>query len=65
MRGRTNILIVSIITRAGANQLGAPEGRRLALNSLGEFVMDEITRAIQRGIPYVIVKRRWEDRLKI
>lgn len=56
--GRTIILIVSIITRAGASQLGAPDGRSLALNSFGELIIEEITKESQIGRPNAMVKRR-------
>lgn len=49
--GRTSILIVSIKTKAGANQLGAPEGNNPAANSVGELINDDKIRANHIGAP--------------
>ena len=56
--GRTRILTDSMITKAGASQEGAPEGRNLAVNSLGELIKEDMIKANQSGIPKDIVSKR-------
>ena len=65
VNGRTNILIVSIIIKGGLNHAGAPLGRSIAKNSLGEFKVEEITIESHRGNPNDKVKIRCEEKLKI
>jgi len=57
--GRTAILTVSIIMSAGLNQPGAPDGRRWAINILGENIKEDMIRDNQRGSPIENVIRRW------
>ena len=56
--GRTLILIVSIITRKGFSQSGAPPGKRLAIHFLVSNTIPEIIRDIHRGRPNLNVKIR-------
>lgn len=64
VRGRTEILVVSIITRKGLSQSGAPSGRKWAINILGNLTrLDEIIDS-QIGRPKDRVKMRWLDVLK-
>lgn len=65
VRGRTEILVVSIKTRNGLSQSGAPSGRKWAINILGNFVrLDEIIDS-HTGRPSDRVKIRWLEVLKI
>jgi hypothetical protein len=63
--GRTEILVVSIKTRNGFNQKGAPPGRIPAAKLEGEFTTEERIKANQRGRAKVRVKNRCLDVLKI
>lgn len=56
--GRTEILIVSINTRKGFSQLGAPPGSSEAVQVDGFVSMPERRRANQRGRPITSVKER-------
>ena len=56
--GRTAILTVSIIIRAGLNHPGAPEGSRCAINIFGEYEKDDKIRDNQSGNPIEKVIRR-------
>lgn len=58
MIGRTTTLVVSIRTRKGFNQSGAPSGRKWATNILGQNISLEMINIIQNGIPRDIVNRR-------
>ena len=56
--GRTNVLVVSIKTRNGFNQSGAPSGSRWAAVAFGFLVADEIMKDSHKGNPRdsVIIK---------
>lgn len=54
--GRTLILIVSIITRNGFNQSGAPPGSRLAAQLEGLDLIADNIKAIHMGRPNLSVK---------
>lgn len=56
--GRRRILAVSIKTRKGFSQSGAPEGRSEAAKYDGEFLIDEMISANHIGSPSLSVKRR-------
>lgn len=56
--GRRRILTVSINTKKGFNQSGAPDGRRPAAKEAGELIIDDRMRAIHIGSPNLRVKRR-------
>jgi len=56
--GRTIILVVSIKTRNGLSQSGAPSGRKWATDALGDLEKDDIIILIHRGRPSVKVKIR-------
>lgn len=56
--GRTEILIVSISTRAGFNHIGAPPGKRLAVTFFGFFEIPERIRDSHRGSPRATVNIR-------
>ncbi len=49
--GRTLILRVSMITRKGLSQLGAPPGRRPAVKDMGAWRALDIIKDSQRGSP--------------
>lgn len=57
--GRSKILTVSISTRNGFSQSGAPEGRREAAKYDGELRMEERIKASHIGSPRLSVNRRW------
>jgi hypothetical protein len=61
--GRTEILVVSISTRNGFNQSGAPSGKKCAINILGNFVSLERIMDIHNGSPRAKVKIRCLDDL--
>lgn len=63
--GRTEILVVSIKTKNGFNQKGAPPGRMPAAKLEGELITDDIMRASHNGRANVKVKNRWLEVLKI
>jgi len=63
--GRTIILVVSISTRNGFNQLGAPSGRKWAIDALGAFVNVDIIILSQIGNPKLMVKIRCLDNLNV
>jgi hypothetical protein len=63
VRGRTVILVVSINTRKGFSQSGAPSGRKWAMNILGNFTSLDIIIDIHKGNPRDRVKIRWLDNL--
>lgn len=63
--GRTVILVVSINTKNGFNQSGAPSGRKWAINILGWWFILEIISDNQRGKPKDRVNRRCLDVLKV
>lgn len=58
VKGRTEILIVSINTRKGFNHVGAPLGSNLAAKEEGENINAEIIRESQRGRARERVKSR-------
>lgn len=62
--GRTVILVVSISTRNGLSQSGAPSGRKCAIDILIDFrKVDKIIES-HSGSPKISVKIRWLDVLK-
>jgi hypothetical protein len=63
--GRTLILSVSIITKNGFNQSGAPPGRSPATNDDGACIAPEIIRESHRGRPRIKVIIRCLDILKV
>jgi hypothetical protein len=63
--GRTKILVVSINTRNGLSQSGAPSGRKWATDALGDFVKVDNIILSQIGSPSLIVKIRCLDVLNI
>lgn len=56
---RTEILIVSVRTRKGFNQSGAPLGKKWATKDLGACTIALIINLNQRGNPKDKVSRRW------
>lgn len=54
--GRTKILVVSISTRNGFNQSGAPSGRKWATEALGDLEKDERIILNHNGKPNLRVK---------
>jgi hypothetical protein len=58
VRGRTVILVVSISTRKGFNQSGAPSGRKWAINIFGNLISLDMIIDIHRGSPSDRVKIR-------
>jgi hypothetical protein len=58
VRGRTRILEVSINTRNGFNQSGAPSGRKWAAEEIGFFVNLDIIILSHTGNPIDRVKIR-------
>jgi hypothetical protein len=65
VRGRTKILVVSIKTRNGLSQSGAPSGRKWATDALGDFENVESIILSQIGRPKLIVKIKCLDKLNI
>jgi len=65
VNGRTKVLMVSIITKKGFNQSGAPPGSRAAANLEGFNVNDDIISANHKGRAKDRVKIRCLDSLKI
>lgn len=59
VKGRTLILIVSIITRKGFNQVGAPPGSKVATVLYGALVTDDIIIPSQRGRANTNVNDKW------
>lgn len=57
--------MVSIITKKGFNQSGAPPGKRPAADDLGACENPLIMRPNQRGSPNLKVKSKWPVKLKI
>ena len=55
---RTEMLIVSVRTRKGLSQSGAPDGRKWATNFLGEKIIPLIINLNHKGSPRESVKRR-------
>jgi len=62
--GRTVTLVVSINTRNGFSQSGAPSGRKCAIDFLIDLKNLESIIASQRGRPKIRVKIKWLDVLK-
>jgi hypothetical protein len=56
VNGRTRTLVVSINTRNGFSQSGAPSGRKWAVDFLGLWENLEMINLIQIGSPRVRVK---------
>ena len=56
--GRSKILTVSISTKKGFNQSGAPEGRRPAAKEDGAFTIEERIRANHIGSPNLRVNNK-------
>lgn len=65
VKGRTMILVVSISTRNGLSQSGAPSGRKWAIDALRFF--ENLDRIIDnhKGRPSLKVKIRWLDKLNV
>lgn len=63
VRGRTVTLTDSINTRNGFNQVGAPSGRKWAINIIGNFIKDDPIIDIQSGRPRISVMIRCLDDL--
>lgn len=63
--GRTEILVVSINTKNGFNHLGAPPGRREAVQEEGLNKIPDRIRDNHRGNPIVKVKDRCLEILNI
>ena len=63
--GRTKILVVSINTRKGFNQSGAPSGRKWAVEALKFMKIDEIIRLSHKGNPILRVIIKWLDKLRV
>jgi hypothetical protein len=57
--GRTIILIVSIRTRKGFNQSGAPPGKSLPINFIGLYIILERIIENHKTRPKTKVKIRW------
>lgn len=57
--GRSKILTVSISTRNGLSQSGAPEGSREAAKYEGELRIEERIKASHMGSPRLNVNKRW------
>jgi len=62
--GRTVTLLVSISTRNGFSQSGAPSGRRCAIDFIIDFENLDIIIVSQSGKPKINVKIKWLDVLK-
>lgn len=60
VKGRTEILIVSISTRNGFNQFGAPDGNKWATNSFLLFITLDVIDVNHKGKPKISVKIKWE-----
>jgi hypothetical protein len=65
VRGRTVILVVSINTRNGFNQSGAPSGRKWATDALNDLVNLDNTILNHTGSPIVRVKIKCLEVLNI
>jgi len=65
VNGRTIILVVSISTKNGFNQSGAPSGRKWATEALKDLVNLDRTILNQTGSPMVRVKIRCLEVLNI
>jgi hypothetical protein len=65
VRGRTRTLVVSIKTRNGFSQSGAPSGRKCAVDFLGLWANLEIISLSHAGKPIVRVKIKCLEDLKI
>lgn len=63
--GRTEILEDSIRTRKGFSQDGAPPGKSMAMNFIGEDKSDEIINLSQSVRPNENVKIRWLEVLNV
>jgi hypothetical protein len=63
--GRTTILVVSINTRNGFNQSGAPSGRKCAIDALGAFVNEDKINLSHKGSPRLNVKIKCLEVLNI
>jgi hypothetical protein len=65
VRGRTVILEVSIRTKNGLSQSGAPSGSRCATDAFKFFINLDITILSHIGKPIVKVKIKWLEALNI
>lgn len=64
VKGRTDTLVVSIKTRNGLSQSGAPSGRKWAIDALGAAENEDKIILNHRGNPQVKVKIKWLEILK-
>lgn len=62
--GRTVTLVVSITTRNGFSQSGAPSGRKWAIDILRDLKNLDIIMDSHRGKPKIRVKIKWLELLK-
>ena len=63
--GRTEILIVSICTKKGLSQSGAPDGNKLAAKEEGLYINLDIISASHKGSPIVKVNTKCLENLKV
>lgn len=63
--GRTIILVVSMSTRNGFNQSGAPSGRKWANDFFGDCCHLDRINLSHIGIPRDRVKIKWLDKLNV
>jgi len=63
--GRTTVLRVSMTTKKGFNQFGAPPGRRCAMKDIGAWVALEMIKDSHKGRPKEKVMIRWVDILNV
>lgn len=63
VKGRTLILIVSIITKNGFNQWGAPPGRSAAAHEVVLKIIADIIKLNHKGAPNLSVNRRCLENL--
>lgn len=64
VRGRTLILMVSIITKNGFSQCGAPPGRSLAAQLEVLYTIADRIKASHNGRPNLSVNNKWLENLK-
>lgn len=63
--GRTRILVVSIITKNGLSHVGAPSGRKCAVDFFVEYLNEDISILNHIGRPIDMVSNKWlEDEIE-